>query len=226
MIAEYVERLARALEFDPALSRRVRREVEDHLREAAAADPGPDAERRAVARFGDPRDLAARFAVVSAGKRSRRAGVAAVLVVAAAFAAMKARLAWYGLVDCPVPEGFEAIGRTVASIDRCAFWLAGLAAVAAWRYIDGRRVPSAFTAEYRGQLRRFRILGFAAAAALAVSVASDALLTSLRFAGTGWSAAAWVPVLSVAVEIACAGVLVSHLRGAARRTVLATSARS
>ena len=222
MISEYVDRLARALEFDPPLSRRVRREVEDHLREAAAADPGPDAERRAIARFGDPSDLAARFAVVSAGKQSRRAGVAAVLVVAAVFAVMKARLAWYGLMDCPVAEGFEALGRLVVPIDRYAFWLAGLAAVAGWRYIDSRSVPAAFTAAYRGQLRRFSFLGFAAIAALVVSVASDALLTSVRLVATGWSSAAWLPVLSVAVEIACAGVLISHLRGVARRMALAT----
>src|SRR5262249_58129565 len=49
VISEYLDRLARELEFDPPLSRRVRREVEEHLREAAAADPGPDAEDRAIA---------------------------------------------------------------------------------------------------------------------------------------------------------------------------------
>ena len=49
VIAEYVDRLARGLAFDPALSQRVRREAEDHLWESVAADPaggGPEAERR------------------------------------------------------------------------------------------------------------------------------------------------------------------------------------
>jgi hypothetical protein len=214
VISEYLDQIARALAFDPALSRRVRSEIEDHLREAAAADPGPDAERRAVARFGDPRDVAARFAVASAGKRARRAGVAAVLVVAAVFAAMKARVAWYGLMQSAVPEGFEALSRIVIAVDRYAFWLAGLAAVVGWRYIDSRSVPAAFNAEYRSRLRRFSVLAFAAAAALAVSVTSDALLTSLRMVGAGESL--WLPVLSIAVEIACAGALVSRLRNVAR----------
>ena len=74
MISDYVERLARELAFDPSLAQRLRREVEDHLREAAAADPaggGPEAERRAIANFGDPRAIAAQFAVVSLGKQAR-----------------------------------------------------------------------------------------------------------------------------------------------------------
>src|SRR5262244_2013950 len=94
VISAYVERLARALDFDPALSRCVRREVEDHLWEAVAADPTGDrleAERRAVAHFGDPHVIAAQFAVVSLAKQARRVGVAAVLVIAAVFIVMKAR---------------------------------------------------------------------------------------------------------------------------------------
>jgi 3-dehydroquinate synthetase len=49
--------LAGALSFDRSLSRCVQQEVEDHLREAVAADPSGDrleAERRAIANFGDP----------------------------------------------------------------------------------------------------------------------------------------------------------------------------
>jgi len=210
VISEYLDRIARALEFDPALSRRVRSEVEDHLREAAAANPGPEAERLAIARFGDPCDVAAGFAIVSIAKQARRAGIAAILVVAAVFVAMKARLVWYGLAQCPLAEGFEALSRTVALVDRYAFWLAGLVAVAGWRYIDRHAVPVAFTAQYRSRLHRFSVLAYAAAAALWVSVASDGLLTLLRVIGTG--ELLWIPALSMAVEIACAGALVSRLR--------------
>ena len=52
MISDYLESLVGALSFDRSLSRRVRQEVEDHLREAVAADPvrdGIEAERRAIA---------------------------------------------------------------------------------------------------------------------------------------------------------------------------------
>jgi len=57
VISAYLERLGAALSFDPLLARCVRAEVEDHLREAVAADPMGDglaAERRAIANFGDP----------------------------------------------------------------------------------------------------------------------------------------------------------------------------
>jgi len=107
VISEYVERLARELDFDPSLSRCVRREVEDHLWEAVAADPeggGLEAERRAVANFGDSHVIAAQFAVVSLAKHAKRVGVVAVVLIAAVFIAMKARLAWYAVMECPAGE--------------------------------------------------------------------------------------------------------------------------
>jgi hypothetical protein len=69
VISDYLDSLAGALRFNRSLSGRVRQEVEDHLREAVAADPtrsGGEAERRAIARFGDPRILAAQLALVCA----------------------------------------------------------------------------------------------------------------------------------------------------------------
>jgi dsRNA-specific ribonuclease len=42
VISDYLESLVGALSFDRSLSRRVRQEVEDHLREAVAADPMGD----------------------------------------------------------------------------------------------------------------------------------------------------------------------------------------
>ena len=220
MIPEYLERLARELDFDPSLSQRVRREVEDHLRQAVESHPATDrleAERRAVADFGDPRAIASQFAVVSLARQARRAGVGAVLLIAAVFIAMKARLTWYGVMDCPLLEQMRALSQIVVSIDRYAFWLSVAAGIAAWLYIDSRRIPAAFTREYRAQLRRFSLLCSAAAGALIVSVIADAVLTSLRLSGTQWSAAVLVPVSSVALEIACAGLLVSYLRAIGRR---------
>jgi len=55
IITEYIDALARELRFDVPLSRRVRREVEDHLWESIANEPNSDpieAQHRAIARFG------------------------------------------------------------------------------------------------------------------------------------------------------------------------------
>lgn len=228
MIPEYVERLARELDFDPSLSRRVCREVEDHLREAASADPsaeGPEAEQRAVSAFGDPRAIAAQFAVVSLTWRARRLGVAAVLLIAAAFVVMKARLSWYGLVQWRAADQIGSLTAVVLSIDRYAFWLSFIVGIVCWIYIDRQRVPAGFTREYRGQIRRFALLSMFATAALIVSVVSDGVLTALRLAGASWSLECLVPVFSVAVELACAGLLVSYIRGLSFPVLAASRAR-
>lgn len=219
VIAEYVGRLASRLAFDPALSRRVRREAEDHLREAVAADPtggGPEAERRAVEKFGDPDAMAAQLAVVSLAKRARRVGVAAVLGIAAVFVAMKARVTWYVVTEHASGQS-GTLGEIVLSIDRYAFWLAALVAIAGWLYIDTRRVPAALTSEYRMQLRRFVGLSLAGVGALIASVISDGVLTSFRLGGTRGSLDVLIPIASMVIEIVCAGGLVRSVRGMARR---------
>jgi len=224
MIGEYLGRLARELDFDPSLSRRVVQEVEDHLRESIERDQVADrweAERRAVEKFGDPRVIAAQFAVVSLAALARQVAFAAVLLIGAVFIAMKARLAWYGVMQCPLAEDMKALSAIVLTIDRWAFWLALLAGAAGWIYIDSRRAPAALTRAYRARLRRFSLLCSAAAAALSVCVAADGLLTVLRLVGAQWSAAFIVPLFSVAIEIACAGVLVTYLRAMAGRTTRA-----
>jgi hypothetical protein len=216
VIPEYLERLARELDFDPPLSRRVCREVEDHLWEAASADPaldGSEAERRAVSGFGDPRAIAAQFAVLSFTQRARRLGVAAVLLIAAAFIVMRARFSWYGLMQWSASHQTGSLAAVVLSIDRYAFWLSFLAGIGCWMYIDSRRVPGGFTREYRGRIRRFALLSMVATAALIVSVVSDGVLTAIRLAGAEWSFELLLPVFSMTIEIACAGLLVSYLRG-------------
>ena len=220
MIAQYLERLTRELEFDPALSRQIAREVEDHLWEAVESAPDAgreEAERRAVASFGDPRALAAQFAVVSLSRLARRVGLVSVLVIAAVFIAMKARLAWYGVMPVPLAQDARALAEAVLAIDRWAFWLAVLTGLAGWMYIDSRGVPGGLTPEYRAQLRRFALFCSAAAGALVVCVAADGALTSLRLLGAQWSIAFLVPLISIAIEIACATALVSSLRAMARR---------
>ncbi len=125
LIAEYVDRLASELAFDPVLSQRVRREAEDHLWEDVSADPaggGPEAERRAVEKFGDPDAMAAQFAVVSLARQARGVGVATIVGIAAVFVAMKARLTWYVVTEYATGQSGK-LGEVVVTIDRYAFWL-------------------------------------------------------------------------------------------------------
>ena len=220
VIAEYVERLARELDFDPSLSRCVRREVEDHLREAVSADVASDrleAERRAVANFGDPRAIAAQFVVASLAKQARRLSIGAVVMIFAVFVAMRARLTWYAVMEHPTSQ-IGPFGPIVVSIDRYAFWLAVLTGIAGWLYIGRRRIPTGLTPLYQAQMRRFSLLCLAATGALIVSVISDGVLTGLRLAGTAWSPAGLIPLFTMAIELSCAAGLVVSLHVMARRT--------
>ena len=220
MIPDYLERLACELDFDRSLSRRVRQEVEDHLWEAVAANSTGNmlaAQQRAIASFGDARVIAAQFAVVSLAKYSKRAGVAAVLVIAAVFMAMKARVAWYVAMQWAISDDMKAIGGLVVQIDRYSFWLSVIVGLGGWAYIRSRGIPAAFHPAYRRQLRRFFLLCTTAATALVVSVISDGVLTALQLRGAELSAESLVPIISMAIEIACVGILVFHIRGIALR---------
>ena len=93
-------------------------------------------------------------------------------------------------------------------IDRYAFWLSVVIGIGGWAYICGRRIPAAFHAGYRKELRRFLQLCTAATGAVIVSVISDALLTALRLPGAELSAESLLPIFSIAIEVACAAALV------------------
>ena len=220
MIFDYLEPLAAALSFDRSLSRRVRQEVEDHLRGAVAADPrgnGLEAEQGAIANFGDPQVIAAQFAMVSLAKRTRGVGIAVILVIAGVFITMKARVAWYAVMQCAISDDIRAVSGMVGLIDRYAFWLSVVIGIGGWAYICGRRTPAAFHAGYRKQLRRFHRLCTAATGALVISVISDGLLTALRLPGVDLSAESLLPIFSIVIEVACAGVLVLQIRGIMQR---------
>ena len=193
------------------------------MRLAVAADPmgdGLEAERRAIASFGDPHLIAAQFAVVSLAKRSRRVGAAIILVIAGVFVAMKARVAWYAVMESAVSDDLKAVSGIVGSIDRYSFWLSVVIGIAAWLYISSRGIPAAFHPAYRRQLRRFFLVCRAAAVALIVSVISDAVLTALRFRGTEFSTTSLVSIVSIAIEIVCVGIFVLQIRRVALRATL------
>src|SRR6266436_479159 len=221
LIDDYVEQLARKLDFDRSLSRRVCREVEDHLREAAATDATPKdvaaAERHAVANFGDPDAIAAQFAVISLAKQSRRTSNASILGIAAIFIAMKGRVAWYAAAQWTTDIDPRSIVGIIGSVDRYAFWFAVIAGIGCWLYIGTRRFPPAFDSMFRKQLDRFLLVSTAMIAALITSVVSDGILTAIQLSGTGFSTSSLVPILSMAIEILCAGLLALHIRRATRR---------
>jgi hypothetical protein len=220
MISDYLESLVRELDFDRSLSRCVRQEVEDHLWEAVAADATGnmlEAQRRAVADFGDARAIAAQFAVLSLAKRTRRAGIAAVLVIAGDLVAMKARVAWYAAAQWGISEDMRAVRGLVISIDRYAFCLSVIIGLGALAYIHTREIPAAFYPAYRRQLRCFSVLCSATAVALLVSVISDGVLTALQLRGMEPAVEIWVAIFTMAIEIACVGFLVAYIRGLTAR---------
>jgi hypothetical protein len=220
MISEYAGSLAGKLSFDRSLSRRVRQEIEDHLWEAVAADPASnplEAQRRAIAKFGDPHVIAGQIAVVSLAKQTRKIGVTVILVIAGIFLAMKTRVAWYDLTQWPLCEDTRALSEMVGLIDRSAFWLAVVGGIAGWVYISSHRAPTAFHPSYREQLHRYFVLCSMATAGIIASVISDGVLTALRLSGWELSVDFLIPLFSMAIEIVCAAVLVFHIGRITRR---------
>jgi hypothetical protein len=103
---EFLDSLAGALSFDRSLARRVRREFENHIQEATAADPSSDrrdAERRAIAGCGDPYAIAAEFAVIALARRAKRLAFWLVLALLGVLLAMKGHGAWYAAMQWEIP---------------------------------------------------------------------------------------------------------------------------
>jgi hypothetical protein len=206
MIAEYAASLAGQLSFDRSLSRCVREEVENHLWEAVAADPAgdsSDAQRRAIENFGDPRAIAAQFATDSLARQAGKTGVTVVLVIAGVFLAMATRLTWYDVTQWGLCEDLIDLSETVGLIDRSAFWLAATVGAAGWFC--------------RRQLQRFVTLCAIATGGVIACVICDGALTAMRLSGWEYSADFLVPLFSMAIEVACAGVLAFYVRDLPRR---------
>jgi hypothetical protein len=224
LISGYAELLARELSFDQSLARRVRQEVEDHLREAVAAarrDGILDAERQTIAKFGNPHVLAAQFALLSLAKHTARAGAGVILTIAGVFIAMKARVEWYAATQWTMSDDLRSLSRTIVIIDRYAFWFSVFVGISAWVRIHSRPAAAAFCAVYHKHLRRCFLLCAAATAALIASVISDGVLTALRLSGARLSPDFLVPIVSMAIEIAGASVLVFWIRSMMQRTAAA-----
>jgi hypothetical protein len=84
-------------------------------------------------------------------------------------------------------------------------------------YINSRRVSPVLDARYRDELRLSFILCFVAATFLTMSVISDGVLTALRLRGIEFHAGALVPIISMATEVVCVGILAFQIRRMTRR---------
>jgi hypothetical protein len=220
LISDYLERLADALRFDRSLSRCVVQEVDDHLQEAAAAGPACDrreAERRAIANFGDPQSLAAQFASVSLAKQAWRTGATLIVVIAAVFVTMKSRVAWYAITEWTASDDMKAVSGIAKLVDHYSFWFSAVIGIACFAYISARRISPSLDAGYRRRLRLSSILCLIATASLTVSVISDGVLTALQLRGIECHAGAVVPVVSMAIEVAGIGVLAHQIQTMTRR---------
>lgn len=218
-IADYLDELGRELAFDPVLSRRVRQEVEDHLREAAAAEPTEsttDAVERAVISFGAPQKIAEQYRAVSLHTRMKRTSLLVLCAVLVAFGTMESRVVWYGLTRWNTGATLKSVGRIVIPIDRYAFLVAIVLGIVG-SIIVNRPYPLPYGPPSRGQMRHGRLLIVAAAAATALAVTCEALLTSWRVVETRWTANSVLPVGSLIIEIGIVFAVVVYIRDTVRR---------
>jgi hypothetical protein len=223
-IVEYADALTRELSFDVVLSRRVRAEVEDHLWEAADNRPTgatPEAQRLVIASFGDPRELARQYVAAALAGQIRQVGAIVIFVLLGIFAAMKGRVAWYGLMQWQANRDWSTVSAIGLSIDRYAFMLAFCIALIGCGYIATRRIPVRFDPGYSKELNRCVFLCAAAAGALLLVVVTETILTGIRLSAVQWDGNAAVPALSLAAEIAGAWVLLRQIQTAVRRKAAA-----
>jgi hypothetical protein len=225
-VIEYLDALSGEFGFDIALSRRVRSEIEDHLWESVAHETGEDsieAQNRAIARFGDPREIARQYAASSLLSQTRHVGFIALLALIGIYVAMKGRGAWYGLMQWELSDHFKEIAATWISIDFNAFRIALAIGIVGLGYIGSRRAPISFHEGYRRQIRRCVALCAAMAGALLASVVADIILAGLRLAEANFPAASFVPALLIAIEVALLGALALQIRTTIRRTAFASA---
>jgi hypothetical protein len=225
-VTEYLDSLTREFGFDTALSQRARNEIEDHLWESIAHEAGVDSiedQYRAIARFGDPREIARQYAASSLLSQTRCVGFIALLALMGIYIAMRGRGAWYGLVQWGLSDHLKEITTTWVSIDHNAFRIALAIGIIGLGYIGSRRAPISFHEGYRKQVMRCVVLCAATAGALLASVVADGILTGLRLFEASLPASGLIPILSVAVEIVLVGALVLHIRTTIRRIAFASA---
>jgi hypothetical protein len=156
--------------------------------------------------------IAAQFAVVLLSRQTRSVSTGVIVAIGAVFVAMKTRVAWFAATPWTRSDDLRAASGIALSIDRYAFWFALIAGIAGWVHIDRRRVPSTLDPAYQKQLRRCFLVCMAASYALGVTVACDGVLTAFRLIGTEYSIDYLIAIVSMAIELGCAGALALQLR--------------
>ena len=147
-----------------------------------------------------------------------------VLASGVLYIAMKGRVAWYGLMQWALSDTLRPVGKVVLAIDRAAYILAFSLGIVGWAYVSSRRVSPRFDAACRSQLRWSLRLAMAAACPMVVSVIADATVTTLRILeGRPPISVFLVPLLSIAIEVAFAAVLVIAIGKTLRNTRRASS---
>jgi hypothetical protein len=225
-VAEYLDALTHALRFDGELARRVRREVDEHLRDAVADESvGDDAEaaRRVIARFGPPREIARGYVPSSLLRQVRQVGAILVVAIAAILVLMKGRVVLYEALQWQLQADWLGIAAAGKTIDIHAFRAALIAGVLGWLYIASRRVPSSPPANYRSQVNRCLFLPLAASIMLLGAVCLDILLTVLRLHDAQPSPVLLIPLGSIAVEMALIATIAVLICRTIYRTALATA---
>src|SRR5258705_8323768 len=135
LVTKYPDQLTRELNFDPELSRRVRREVEDHLLDAIGDDGGDDPkDAAAIARFGDPREIARQYAPLSLLQQARRVGGILILAIAAILVLMKGRGALYELLQWRVAAEWVGVSTTRPAVECFWFMLGVVVGLPGWGY--------------------------------------------------------------------------------------------
>jgi hypothetical protein len=226
LITEYLDALSREFGFDTALGHRVRSEVEDHLRESTPNQPGMDpveAQRRAIAEFGDAREIARQYAASSLFAQTRRVGGIALLALIVVYAGMKGRGAWYALMQWGLSDHLKEVVPTWISIDLNAFRIALAVGIIGLGYIGTRRAPTSFHQACRRQVTCCVVLSAITACALVASVVTDTIITGLRLLEAKLTASALVPLLSIAAEITLVSALGLCIYTTIRRTAFASS---
>ena len=223
MTGEFLDSIAAALSFDRALARRVRKEFEDHLQQAVAGDRSEDhqaAERRAVARLGDPRTIAAELAVTALAQRAKRLAGGLVLTLLGVLLSMKGHGAWYAAMQWRIPDDMQPVAATIGTVARYTFLTAIFVGAASWAYGSRRRRPADYVhRKYCRTFYRFCLLSAAATAALVVCILSDAVLAAIRLGAISPSVEFLVPIGSIAFEAVCTGALIVLIRTLARRAL-------
>jgi hypothetical protein len=226
VVAEYLDMLTRELAFDMRLSRRARKEIEDHLLEATAERHEADwldAQRSAVARFGDPREIARQYAGSALFARTRRLGFIALAALIGMQISMRGRGAWYGLMQWHLSDYFRDTVAAWMPFLTIALRVALAIAIVGLVQIALRGAPAVFHAHYRRQVRRSALLYAAIAATLSLLAGMDIVLTSLRISETNLSASDVVPASLLAMEIALVSLLAIDTGAIMRRTAQASS---